>query len=107
MGLPPSTRPSGSRERRSSAFIREDSGLPNAPLTVSAEAHLRPLFFLQFLRRRNESDRNGHDIVPGPVDLVKISQGLSDLRKHRLVGMREHTADDDDDDEEDPRQKRK
>src|SRR6266576_3787563 len=30
MGLPPSTRPSGSRERRSSAFIREDSGLPNA-----------------------------------------------------------------------------
>src|SRR5690349_13407578 len=29
MRLPPSTRPSGSRERRSSAFIREDSGLPN------------------------------------------------------------------------------
>ena len=24
-------------------------GLPNAPLTVTAEAHLRPLFFLQFL----------------------------------------------------------
>ena len=27
MRLPPSTRPSGSRERRSSAFIREDSGI--------------------------------------------------------------------------------
>jgi len=31
MRLPPSTRPSGSRERRSSAFIREDKGLPNFP----------------------------------------------------------------------------
>src|ERR1700726_4897275 len=46
-----------------------------------------------------ESNRNGHDIVHGPVDLVKISQGLSDLREHRLISMREHTTDD----EEDPR----
>src|SRR5436309_6420399 len=31
MRLPPSTRPSGSRERRSSAFIREDSGIGSEP----------------------------------------------------------------------------
>src|SRR5262249_24883172 len=30
MRLPPSTRPSGSRGKRLSAFIREESGLPNA-----------------------------------------------------------------------------
>src|SRR6516165_12181350 len=30
MRLPPSTGPSGSRERRSFAFVREDPGLPNA-----------------------------------------------------------------------------
>jgi hypothetical protein len=31
---PPSTRPSGSRERRSSAFIREDSGIAQRPRRI-------------------------------------------------------------------------
>src|SRR5437879_1626384 len=36
MRLPPSTRPSGSRERRSSAFIREDSGIASSSAILEA-----------------------------------------------------------------------
>src|SRR5262245_64975388 len=38
MRLPPSTRPSGPRERRSSAFIREDSGIAERPRGFNARA---------------------------------------------------------------------
>src|SRR5215831_4731251 len=42
MRLPPSTGPSGSRERRSSAFIREDSGIASAVDRPAAHAEEAP-----------------------------------------------------------------
>src|SRR5204863_2072213 len=64
MRLPPSTRPSGSRERRSSAFIREDSGDCLTPTKVKF-THRRRVRCRTRLRRpfsiaRYWSDRKIH-----------------------------------------------
>jgi hypothetical protein len=39
-----------------------------------------------------KGDGNGYHVVDRPVDFVKISEGLPDLRKYRFVCMREYTA---------------
>src|SRR5437868_13355625 len=61
MRLPPSTRPSGSRERRSSAFIREDSGIAQRPRRILSIASRMVL------------EQVGGAIPPGPSKLSELT----------------------------------
>src|SRR5262249_13213343 len=63
MPSPPSTRPSGSRERRSSAFIREDSGIAQRPRRMLSIASTMPYVEAPMNSNAARLTENGTEIV--------------------------------------------